>query len=181
MLALVTAAAVDFGLPYWVRNDLAKDYYGIGISVLSIVFSVFFAALAVIITASDDDFVIFLEETKDYSAIVSNFKASLGLLFAALLVSLGLYAYTASRVAGSVAHQVKYFVVLFVFIFFWSLFAAFNSTLDAIRYSDYRRKFVEAKRTPPPRPSYSAGRVAHPFERRGSLRIRIFIRLAYSW
>jgi hypothetical protein len=146
IVALATSALVACVLPHCLKNDLAKDYYGIGISVLSIVFSVFFAALAVIITASDDDFVMFLEETGNYSAIVGNFKFSLGLLFAALLFSIGLYAYTASRISNSVVHQIQYLSVLFVFVFFWSLFAAFNSTLDAIRYSDYRRKFVERKK-----------------------------------
>ena len=61
ILSLAIAATFGFWLPLWVPNELTKDYYGIGISVLSIVFSLFFAALAVVITASDDDFVMFLE------------------------------------------------------------------------------------------------------------------------
>jgi hypothetical protein len=145
-VASLISIALLWALPHWLKNDLAKDYYGIGISVLSIIFSVFFAALAVIITASDDDFVSFLEETKDYSAIVGNFKMSLGLLFTALIASLVLYGYTASRISNQVVHQSKIFVVLFAFLFTWSLLAALASTLDAIRYSDYRRRFVERKR-----------------------------------
>ena len=68
-LAVVFAVLLDD----WVPNEFAKDIYSIGISVLSIVFSVYFAALAIIISASDDDFVAFLEETGDYSASLELF------------------------------------------------------------------------------------------------------------
>ncbi len=133
-------------LPTWVPSELAKDYYGIGISVLSIVFSLFFAALAVVITASDDEFVLFLEEQGNYSALVANYKFTLGLLFLALMYSLVFYAYTAARIAASVRHQNKFFVALFCFLFLWSLFAALKSTYDSIKYSDYRKRFLQAKK-----------------------------------
>jgi hypothetical protein len=144
--AILLTLVFAYWLPHWVPNDLAKDYLGIGVSVLSIVFSVFFAALAVIIAASDDEFVLFLEANGDYSALIANFKFSLGLLFLALIYSLGLYAYTAARISSAVVHQRRVFLVLFCLLFLWSLFAAFASTYDAIKYSDYRRRFVAARR-----------------------------------
>lgn len=144
--AAATTLTVALCSPRQVPNDLAKDYYGIGISVLSIVFSVFFAALAVIITASDDEFVAFLEAEGDYSALLSNFKISLELLFWALVYSLALYAYTAARISRSVKFQRSPFLIIFSFLFLWGLFAAFYSAYDAIRYADYRKKFLEARR-----------------------------------
>ena len=148
LFSIIASIAFGFWLPVWVPNELAKDYYGIGISVLSIVFSLFFAALAVVITASDDEFVLFLEEHGDYSALVANYKFTLGLLFVALMYSLVFYAYTAARIATSVRHQNKLFAALFCFLFLWSLFAAFMSTYDSIKYSDYRKRFLQARKKP---------------------------------
>ena len=144
--SLIIAVAFGLWLPIWVPNELAKDYYGIGISVLSIVFSLFFAALAVVITASDDEFVLFLEAHGDYSALIANYKFTLGLLFVALVCSLGLYAYTAGRISLAVRHQSKYLPTFFCLLFLWGLFAAFKSTYDSIKYTDYRKRFVQAQK-----------------------------------
>jgi hypothetical protein len=144
-LALFASIVLGWCLPQWAPSELAKDYYGIGIAVLSIIFSVFLAALVVIISASDDDFIAFLEETGAYSAIVANFRFSLRLLFFAMIYSLVFYAYTAARIASTVRHQTKYFLIVFCFLFLWSLFATFNSTEDAIIYRKYRQKFTEAQ------------------------------------
>ncbi len=57
VLAIVSAIF----LPSCVSNDLVAGYYSIGISVLSIVFSIYFAALAIIIASPPDDFVKFME------------------------------------------------------------------------------------------------------------------------
>lgn len=148
--AAVPAGALALWLPYQLPTDLAKDYYGIGISVLSIVFSVFFAALAVIITASDDDFVSFLDAEGDYTELIFNFRFTLGLLFFALIYSLALYAYTAARISNSVKHQRSPFVIAFSFLFLWALFAAACSAYDAIKYAEYRKKFLQKKREQAP-------------------------------
>jgi len=145
LLPLSSSLVLGWWLPEWVPSELAKDYYGIGITVLSILFAVFLAALVVIITASDDDFITFLEETGAYSAIVANFRFSLRLLFVAMMYSLVFYAYTAARISNTVHHQAKYFLTVFCFLFLWSLFATFSSTEDAIMYRNYRQKFTEAK------------------------------------
>src|SRR5579872_1202924 len=129
-VSLLLTAVVVFWLPRWVPNELAKDYYNVGISVLSIVFALFFAALAIVITSSDDEFVLFMEAEGDYSALVSNYKFSLGLLFASLIYSIGCYAYTAESISVGERHQRKAFVVVFCLLFLWSLFAAFKSTYD---------------------------------------------------
>lgn len=144
---MVCAVALEMLLPEMLPNDLVKDYYNVGISVLSIVFSVFFAALAVIITASDDEFVTFLEVTGDYSRLVGTFKFTLGLLFAALILSILLYVYTAARIAHKILEQNKLCCTVFSFLFFWSLLAAFLSSYDAIKYSEFRKRFAEAKQS----------------------------------
>src|SRR5205807_1174381 len=76
-------------LPHWVKNDFTKDLYGVGISVLSIVFPVFFAALAVMMASSDDEFVKFLEEQGHYKRLIASMRFTLVVLFLALVAALG--------------------------------------------------------------------------------------------
>ena len=61
-----------------IPESIARDIYGVGITVLSIVFSVFFAAVALVMTASDDDFVLFLEEEGYYSVLLWCFQVLVG-------------------------------------------------------------------------------------------------------
>jgi len=143
--ALLLAIVSFFALPYWVSSTFAKDIYGVGISVLSIVFSVYFAALAIIMSSSDDDFVKFLEEEKQYTTIISSFEFSLLVLFLALVYSLGLYAFTSFWLTNNCINQELWWMVAFTFLFFYGLFAAVSSTRDAINYSKYRTKFLNIK------------------------------------
>lgn len=77
--------------PSWVPVSLAVGLLEMGIGVLSIVFSIFFAALAFIISASDDDFVSFIEEDGYFTSIVKSFKWTVSSLFVALIYSILLY------------------------------------------------------------------------------------------
>jgi len=102
--AFLVAATVA---PDWLPNGLVKDFYGLGTAVLAIVFSVFFAALTIIMSSTDDQFVEFLEEEQGYTKIVATFRFTLLILFAALLSSLLLYVYTSFRLDASVKYQSK--------------------------------------------------------------------------
>lgn len=128
--------------PEWVPNNLVKELYGTGISVLSILFSVFFAALAIIMSSSDDDFVAFLEEDRSYTRLVSTFRFTLILLFAALFVALFLYAYTSIRLEGHVSQQSRWWSCAFGALFVYALLAAFSASLDSVMYSQYRSRFI---------------------------------------
>jgi hypothetical protein len=130
----------------WVGNEFAKDVYGVGITVLSIVFSVYFAALAIIMSSSDDDFVEFLEQEGDFTAIITAFEDALYVLFGALVYSLALYAYTGFRLSKHVQHQGWFFIAVFTFAFFWGLVGALCATRDSIIYSRFRARFVLARR-----------------------------------
>jgi len=77
LLAIVGAIFIAVVFPCALPIDFAKDIYNVGISVLSIVFSVFFAALAIIMASSDDDFVRFLEKDGDYTLLINTFQVSL--------------------------------------------------------------------------------------------------------
>jgi|SRR5581483_1781826 len=132
--------------PHWIVNGFAKDVYAVGISVLSIIFSVFFAALAIIMAASDDEFLQFLNERGDYSALISTFRFTLGTLFLALIWSLGVFAYTSFREATSINFQNKWFLVVFGFLFLYALLAAAGSAMDAISYSKFRSEFLSLRK-----------------------------------
>jgi hypothetical protein len=127
-------------------NAFAKDLYAIGISVLSIVFSVFFAALAIIISSSDDDFVRFLEEDGGYTHLVATFRWTLAALFTALIYSLGAYGLTARGALVDKSTQPKHWVLIFGFLFSYSLLATYLSTRDAIAYAQRRTRFLSLKR-----------------------------------
>ena len=151
LTSLFVASILYYLLPSTISNAFSRDVYGIGISVLSIVFSVYFAALAIIISSSDDDFVDFLEEQGSYTGIISTFRSSLFILFIALLFSLFIYALTSAWIAsgvnpGQTGFQSKKYFVAFVFLFFYGLFCALNATLDSIKYALSRARYLKIKR-----------------------------------
>lgn len=141
-LAVAGAVAIALAFPRLLPTSFAKDIYGAGISVLAILFSVYFAALAIIMASSDDSFVAFLEQVGDYSRLINTFLFSLVILFIVLICSLVLYTYTSYLFASKLTRQSKWWLVGFGFLFLWGLFAAAISTWDAVAYSKYRSRYV---------------------------------------
>ena len=134
-------------IAFVVRHDVtaqtAKGIFEISVTVLSIVFSVFFAGLTVLITAGDNEFVRFLEEDGAYREIIWTFKFTLLLLFLALLFAIVLFV---SVLPLDDLHQYifpRWLLLLFSFITIYSLFTAFNSSLDTIKYAEYRARFIK--------------------------------------
>ncbi len=143
-LSLALMVLVAFLMPNDVTVQIAKDVFEISVSVLAIVFSVFFAGLAVLITAGDNEFVRFLEEDGSYRAIIWTFKFTLFLLFCALLFAIVLFVSVLPFVNTQVVYIFpKWLLVVFGFVTQYSLFAAFNSSLDTIKYAEYRARFIE--------------------------------------
>jgi hypothetical protein len=58
------AMVLFISAPEKIDLGYVKEIFGIAIAVLSIIFSVYFAALAVVITSGDNEFIRFLEEDK---------------------------------------------------------------------------------------------------------------------
>src|ERR1035438_2279483 len=107
LLSFITAVFC----PSLISISMAKDFYGVGISVLSIVFSVFFAALAIIMSAGDNEFVAFLHENGAYSEIIWNFRFTVLILFSSLLISLAEYSYVGFRLAHKAEWHSKWFFI----------------------------------------------------------------------
>ncbi|MAT96871.1 MAG: hypothetical protein CL608_06985 [Anaerolineaceae bacterium] len=146
--ALAVSAVVYFVLSAKIEIDFVLAIFELGVQVLSIVFSVYFAALAVVITAGDDQFVGYLERLGVYQNLIWGFKVTLLLLFCALIVSIILYV----SVLPFAGKQIKdaYFTnwgfSLYAFFTLWSLFGAAMATLTAISYAEYRVRFLNVNK-----------------------------------
>jgi hypothetical protein len=144
-IGLTVASALLF--PRKLEITAVRDFYSLGIAVLSTVFSVFFAALAIIMSSSDDDFIEFLEqEGGGYSKIIATFRFTLMVLFLALVSSVFDYVYTYLRLQAGAKYQQYSLLVSFEFLFLYGLFAALASALDTISYARYRSRFLSARR-----------------------------------
>jgi hypothetical protein len=142
VISVIISLLVYFIFPCWLNNEMLKDIYGIGISVLSIIFSVYFAALAIIISSSDDSFVRFLENEGFYQEIVFTFEFTLGSLFVALSYSIVIYIATSNWIFLKIEIQPIWCFLFFTFLFSYSLIATGQSALDAIKYAKFRSKYL---------------------------------------
>lgn len=146
--AIIMSGIVGYCLPDMIRADFSLTFYSVGISVLSIIFSLFFTALAIIMSASDNDFISFLEEKGHYTFLMFTFKVTLFVLFVSLVYSIIIDVYTDFFIKH---HNVDYKVskwpfVIFVFIFTYSLASSVISVKDTIMFSRYRIRFLNKKK-----------------------------------
>lgn len=140
--SLIASVFIIIYFPYWVDNNFVKDIYAVAISVLSIIFSVYFAALAIIISSSDDTFVNFLITENVYELIITAFKITLISLFVSLVYSICIYIITSNWLIIKIQHQPIYIFCIFTFLFTYSLFATGQSAHDAIKYARKRAEFL---------------------------------------
>lgn len=143
ILTLVTARAI----PNHLNLTFCLSFYSIGITVLSIVFSIFFAALAVIMASSDNDFIEFLEEKGDFSLLLSTFRFTLLCLFISLVYSISLYTYSEYILCQKsyVVYQNRMYFLIFELLFSYSLFSTGLCVKDTIEFSRFRSKFLQKK------------------------------------
>lgn len=143
LAAIACAFAVMVFAPLWIKSDFARDIYNIGISVLAIVFSVFFAAMAIIMSASQDEFMKFLQREDLFDTLVTTFKVSLIALFVALMYSLAAFSASGYVLSNNSIHeQSRVYLAIFCFLFLYSLLATLSASLDAIRFSERRHRFL---------------------------------------
>jgi hypothetical protein len=131
-------------LPLWLKLPFAAGFYMVGITVLSIVFSLFFAALAIIMSSTDNDFILYLEEKKQFTTLMTSFRFTLYVLFLSLVYSIILYTCSdyVIKELGEKTVQHKVFFIIFLFLFSYSLLATGLSVKDSISFTHYRTKFL---------------------------------------
>lgn len=147
LIAFLLTGAMCYVVPPAIPNIFAKDMFSVGISVLSIVFSVFITALAIIMSSSDDEFLTFLEEDGLYTLLLWGFKTTLILLFIALMYSLTVYTMTSHQLSNPNSVQSKWWVVAFVLMFSWSLLATLSTTFASIKYAQKRIVYLTKKKS----------------------------------
>jgi hypothetical protein len=144
--ALLSGFVILAFCPVTISMALAKDLYSVGVSVLSVIFAVFFAALAIIMSAGDNDFVAFLHEDGSYAEIIWSFRFTVLALFVSLLVALFDYSYVAFRISQKAELHSRYFLLVFAMCFTYSLIAVIQSVLDALKYSEIRVRFLDLRK-----------------------------------
>jgi ABC-type uncharacterized transport system fused permease/ATPase subunit len=133
-----------FLLPARISAEFTKDIYGVAISVLSIIVSVYFAALAIILSSGDNEFIKFLEEEeKLYTSLITTFKFTLTAIFSTLVLSIVLYGFTSYKLPDKGYLQHRSIFIAFASAFSYSLVSVILSVIDAMQYSKYRSKFIE--------------------------------------
>ncbi len=141
IITLVTAIFLQFE----VKASFTLGIYNIGISVISIIFSLFFASMAILITNQDDDFLLFLEENNDFSEIISGFKFTLVALFTCLMISIIFFFYTSYLISEYTDKLIvsTVFLYFFEFFFFYSLFSTLLCVFDTIKFSLVHLEFIK--------------------------------------
>lgn len=160
-LAILLAMACYYIYGPSVDNDFAKDMYNMGVSVLAIIFSVYFAALAIIISSGDNDFIEYLEARGHYSALIGAFRFSLMLLFCALLLSAIAFSWTSHSISQGGVSQTPFIFTFFVFLFSYSVFATVGSSMDTINYSEARITFLKIRKRQPLKTAVTGSINAH--------------------
>jgi len=147
IVSMIIAVSCGILLPKYLNIEFLNSMYSIAVTLLSILFSLFFAALTLIMISNADDFILFLEEDNIYSGIIATFKITLIITFISLLISIIMYAQTMFLIKENYINQNKIFFIIFVFSLFYSLFAIINSVIDSIKYSEKRIQYIKIKNT----------------------------------
>lgn len=147
VLSIILTLSSAIVLPEQVNIAFCLDIYNIGITVLSIIFSLFFTSLAILISSQDEKFILFLEEENDFKILITHSTFTLIALFVSLLISITLFAYTDFTIkqytSTTPASQSISLVLLFEFCFLYSLGSTILCVLDTIRFSLTRIEFIK--------------------------------------
>lgn len=153
ILGLIALILGILFVPEKIENSVCIAVYGTAIAVLSIIFSIFFASLAVILAFPDNEFIIFIERgNRLFSRMLAYFKATLFILFASLIFNIVIYIH-ASLNGYNTEYNRPIFLV-FLFIFTYSLIATITAVIVTLKLtqsrSDYLARRIEREATDEP-------------------------------
>ena len=135
-----------FVLPHQIYAQEAINIYQVGVTTLSLIFSIYFASMAFILSSSDDDFVLFLEEKEHFTYLIESFSYTLKGVFISLMYSLFFLImnfFVEENVA--VAINNKLIISLFLLIGSYSLFCVIGTTMDSIKFVKFRIDYLKIK------------------------------------
>lgn len=146
ILALLSVIITYFLLPEYINMKFALSFYNVAMTVLSIIFSLFFTAMAIIMSSSDNDFIEFLEQKGTFSELLWSFKVTLFILFISLVLSIVLYSGTSYWIETSsddVWYQNSKLLMTLEFCFLYGMIATWFCIMDTVKFSKYRSIFLK--------------------------------------
>lgn len=143
LATVLVTAATYYIMPDYLNMKFLLSVYNMSITILALIFSLFFAALAIIMSSSQNDFIDFLEEENLFSELLWSFKLTLIMLFVSLIYSIVLYTGTSFFVEtyGEQWLQSGMFFLVLSALFTYSMGATCVSVYDTIIFSEFRSKF----------------------------------------
>ena len=142
LISIFTAISILVFSPKSVSIVVMKEIYDVSIATFSIIFSIFFSALAILISTGDNEFVNYLEKDGTYSEIIWSYKVTLISLFISLILSIFLYIKTQFLLQSEIEYYAPRWInLLFASLSAYSLSSTFQATFDIIKYAKYRTKY----------------------------------------
>ncbi|KAF2341570.1 hypothetical protein [Flavobacterium tistrianum] len=149
-LTFLVTLLTFFILPDFIIMKFTLSFYNVAMTVLSIIFSLFFTAMAIIMSSSDNDFIEFLEERNTFTELLWSFKFTLLVLFVSLILSILMYCTTSYWLetyeeANCIWWQSKIFLLVLEFLFLYGMFATWMCIIDTVKFSKFRSKYLAEK------------------------------------
>lgn len=150
VITLLSVFATYLVLPEYINMNFALSFYNVAMTVLSIIFSLFFTAMAIIMSSSDNDFIEFLEKKNTFTELLWSFKFTLFVLFLSLILSIILYSGTSYWIETN--HNETWLqdyrlLLLLQFCFLYGMIATWFSIMDTVKFSKYRSDFLKEQKT----------------------------------
>ena len=144
VLGLIALILGVLFVPEKIENSICVAIYGTAIAVLSIIFSIFFASLAVILAFPDNEFIIFIEKgNKLFSRMLAYFKATLFILFISLIFNIVIYIHASLN--GSNTEYNRPIFLTFLFVFTYSLIATITAVIVTLKLTQSRSAYLAKK------------------------------------
>ncbi|MEZ7506996.1 hypothetical protein [Flavobacterium sp. WC2429] len=148
-ITLLSVFTTYLVLPEYINMNFALSFYNVAMTVLSIIFSLFFTAMAIIMSSSDNDFIEFLEEKNTFTELLWSFKFTLFVLFLSLILSILLYSGTSYWIETN--HNETWLqdyrlLLLLQFCFLYGMIATWFSIIDTVKFSQFRSEFLKEQK-----------------------------------
>lgn len=141
VIALVIVIISNFIIPCELKNQFCYKIYEVAITVLSIIFSIFFASLTVIMAFPDNKFIALIEkDNKLFTALLNYFKDTLYALFISLVITIIIYittSYYGENISGN-----RNLFIAFLGVFTYSLIATITAVNATLKITSSRATFI---------------------------------------
>ena len=146
IITLFCVIITNFLLPDYLNMKFALSFYNVAMTVLSIIFSLFFTAMAIIMASSDNEFIEFLEKKNTFTELLWSFKVTLFILFVSLILSIVLYSGTSYWIESNSETtwlQNSNLLLILEFNFLYGMIATWFCIIDTVKFSKYRAIFLK--------------------------------------